>query len=102
MKVLYISRLKASLLFTKLFYKKFKTKGVFNNKKIYFYRNKKILLFINNFYNIYIIANIIKNDFDIIFPIEKIEKEISMKLEDIIYNESKMNRMEIQKQNRLN
>lgn len=102
MKVLYISRLKISLLFIKLFYKEFKVKKAFNNKKMYFYKNRKILLFTNNFYDIYIIINIIKINFNIVFSIKKTKKKISAKLEDIIYNENKMDRMEIQKRNQLN
>lgn len=97
MKILYILRLKTNLLFIKLFYGKFKAKRVFNDKKIYFYRNGKILLFVNNSYNIYVIINIIKNDFDIVFSIEKIEEKVLVELKDIIYNKSKINQMEIQK-----
>ena len=97
MKVLYILNLKISLLFIRLFYKEFKTKETFNNKKIYFYKNRKILLFINNFHNIYIISNIIKKDLNITFPIIKIKKEVLIELENIIYNENKTDQIEIQK-----
>lgn len=102
LKALYIPELEINLLFVKLFYKEFKAKRAFNNKKMYFYKNRKILLSVNNFYNIYIITNIIKNDFDIVFPVEEIEEEVPAELKNIVYNKGKVNRVKIQKWNRLN
>ncbi|KAK6607398.1 hypothetical protein H4I96_03633 [Botrytis cinerea] len=85
----HLPRLGASLLSARSFCGEFKAKGAFNDKKMYFHRNGKILLSANNFHGIYVIANTIKNDFDTAFPAEETEEEVPAELEDIIYDESK-------------
>ncbi|KAK6609653.1 hypothetical protein H4I96_03584 [Botrytis cinerea] len=86
----HLPRLGASLLSARSFCGEFKAKGAFNDKKMYFHRNGKILLSANNFHGIYVIANTIKNDFDTAFPAEETEEEVPAELEDIIYDESKI------------
>ncbi|KAK6593215.1 hypothetical protein H4I96_11150 [Botrytis cinerea] len=98
----HLPRLGASLLSARSFCGEFKAKGAFNDKKMYFHRNGKILLSANNFHGIYVIANTIKNDFDTAFPAEETEEEVPAELEDIIYDESKVDRAETQRRNRLN
>ncbi|KAK6611735.1 reverse transcriptase domain protein [Botrytis cinerea] len=102
LKALHVPGLGASLLSARSFCGEFKAKGAFNDKKMYFHRNGKILLSANNFHGIYVIANTIKNDFDTAFPAEETEEEVPAELEDIIYDESKVDRAETQRRNRLN
>ncbi|RAL59227.1 hypothetical protein DID88_006682 [Monilinia fructigena] len=102
LKALYVPGLGASLLSARLFCEELKAKGAFNDKKMYFHKNGKILLSANNFHGIYVISNIIKNDRDAAFPAMETEEEVPTELEDIVYDESKIDQAETQRRNRLN
>lgn len=98
--VLYVPKLGVSLLSARKFYKDHSAAGAFDDEKMYFHKDKKIILSADNYYGIYVISDTDEDIPDTAFPAT--EEELPIDVNDIVYDEVKPDQAEVQRKNRAN